>query len=50
MGKTRGYKCFNEYLTNCYGTKFEVQKTYTIDNDFVKFGLNGNGYHMCKNL
>lgn len=45
----KGFKCFNKDLTNRYGFKFEVGKTYKIDSE-PKFGNNGNGFHMCKNL
>lgn len=44
-----GYKCFDENLTNRYGQRFEVGKIYTIDG-IIKFGNNGNGYHLCKNM
>lgn len=44
-----GYKCFNEDLTNRYGTKFEVGKIY-IAQGAIKFGNNGNGFHLCKNI
>lgn len=45
----RGYKCFNKDFTNRYGMKFEVGKIYIADNQ-VKFGVNGKGFHLCKNL
>lgn len=44
-----GYKCFNCNLENRYGFKFEVGKNYKVLGD-VKFGVNGNGFHMCKNM
>ena len=44
-----GYKCFNKGLTNRYGKKFEVGTLYHCDKD-IKFGNNGHGFHMCKNL
>ena len=44
-----GYKCFNNDLTNRYGKQFEVGKIYTVNGD-IKFGNNGNGFHMCKNM
>ncbi len=44
-----GFKSFNGDLTNAYGMKFEVGKTYTIDGE-LEFGLKGNGFHFCKNL
>lgn len=45
----KGYKCFNEDFTNRYGIKFEVGKIYITDSQ-VKFGVNGKGFHLCKNL
>lgn len=44
-----GYKCFNKDMTNNYGKKFESGKKYIAIGD-IKFGNQGNGYHMCKNL
>ena len=44
----KGYKCFNGDLTNRYGAQFEVGKEYQKTN--IKFGNDGHGYHMCKNL
>ena len=44
-----GYKCFNKDLTNRYGSKFEVGKLYHAKNT-IKFGVDGNGFHMCHNL
>ena len=44
-----GYKCFNTDLTNKYGIKFEVGKIY-IASGPLKYGNNGNGYHLCRNL
>lgn len=44
-----GYKCFKKDLTNRYGTQFEVGKTYQISGQ-IKFGNNGNGFHLCTNL
>lgn len=44
-----GYKCFNKNLINRYGVKFEVGKTYHSDKE-IKFGNDGNGFHMCQNL
>lgn len=45
----RGYKCFNKGLTNRYGKKFELMHLYHADGE-IKFGNNGNGFHICKNL
>ena len=44
-----GYKSFNADMTNRYGKKFEVGKIYTVTGT-IKFGNNGNGFHMCKNM
>lgn len=44
-----GYKCFYKNLTNIYGVKFEEGKIYTTEGN-IKFGLEGNGFHMCKRL
>lgn len=44
-----GYKIFNNKQENRYGYKMEIGKTYsTIGN--ISYGINGNGYHFCKNL
>ena len=45
----RGYKCFNGDFTNRYGIKFDVGSCYNVSGS-VKFGILGNGFHMCKNL
>ena len=44
-----GYKCFNGDMSNRYGKKFIVGKRYKVDGN-IKFGVNGNGFHMCKNI
>ena len=44
-----GYKSFNADMTNRYGMKFEVGKIYMACGP-IKFGNNGNGFHMCKNM
>ena len=44
-----GYKCFNDDLTNNYGFQFEIGKIYSVEGE-IRAGLNGNGYHMCKNI
>lgn len=41
-----GYKGFNLDMTNRYGDKFEVGKTYKACGD-ISPGNNGNGFHMC---
>lgn len=45
----KGYKCFNKDLTNRYGTKFSIGKIY-VAQGVIKFGNNGNGFHICKNI
>lgn len=47
--KLIGYKIFNNDLTNQYGLKFEINKTYTTIGDIV-FGVKGNGFHFATNL
>lgn len=44
-----GYKAFNRDLTNRYGKKFEVGKIYVAPG-IIKFGTDGNGFHLCKNI
>ena len=44
-----GFKAFNCGLTNRYGFKYETNKIYHVDGT-LKFGNDGNGFHMCKNL
>ena len=44
-----GYKAFNSDLTNRYGQKFEVGKTYHA-NGPIRWGNYGNGFHFCHNL
>lgn len=46
----KGYKCFNEDFTNNYGFKFEIGAKYSVKDRDIQFGLNGNGFHMCKNM
>ena len=48
MGLT-GYKAFNKDLTNRYGRKFEVNKSYVTEGK-ISFGNNGNGFHFCRNI
>ena len=45
----KGYKCFNKNLINRYGIPFEIGKIYSTNGE-IKFGNNGNGFHMCVNL
>ena len=47
--EVRGFKCFKPGLINHYGTKFEVGKIYIMPGA-IKFGINGNGFHLCKNI
>jgi hypothetical protein len=44
-----GYKAFYHDMTNNYGMKFEVGKSYHMDGP-IKFGPKGNGFHMCTNM
>ncbi len=44
-----GYKAFNKDLTNRYGDKFEVGKSYCVLGD-IKWGNDGNGFHLCINI
>lgn len=44
-----GYKCFNAGLLNLYGKEFSVGKIYVAPGK-IKFGHNGNGFHLCKNI
>ncbi len=41
------YKAFNEGLTNRYEYKFELGRVYRVTGD-IKWGINGNGFHMCQ--
>lgn len=45
----KGYKAFNQDMTNRYGIPFSVGHTYQATGA-ISFGNNGNGFHMCKNL
>ena len=45
----KGYKAFNNDKTNRYGKKFIVGQVYHNNND-LKFGNNGHGFHMCTSL
>lgn len=45
----KGYKVFNNNMTNRYGVKFLENNVYKIELP-LKFGINGNGFHFCKNL
>ncbi len=47
--EVKGYKAFNSDMTNRYGLPFEVGSRYKVDGE-VKFGNDGNGFHMCKEL
>lgn len=47
--ETKGYKAFNNNLTNRYGIPFEEGKTYTITGE-LRYGNDGNGFHFCKRL
>ena len=45
----KGYKAFNKDHTNRYGMPFEEGKDYHVDGP-VRFGNDGNGFHMCTHL
>lgn len=45
----KGYKCFNKDFTNRYGRKFSIGQIYVAPG-IIKFGNNGNGFHICKNM
>ena len=44
-----GFKVFDYGLINRYGFKYELNKTYHTDGE-LRFGIDGNGFHMCKNI
>lgn len=45
----RGYKAFNEDLSNRYGAEFKAGEIYQVTGP-VAFGTRGNGFHFCKRL
>lgn len=45
----RGYKAFNNDMSNRYGMHFEEGKEYSVSGP-VLFGNKGNGFHFCKRL
>lgn len=47
--KIKGYKCFNKNLVNRYGKEFAVGQIY-IARGILKYGNDGNGFHLCKNI
>lgn len=47
--KIKGYKAFNEDMTNRYGMFFEEGVTY-IASPPIKIKFEGNGYHFAKRL
>ena len=49
MEEVKGYKAFNKDATNRYGKPFTEGETYRVTGD-IKFGNDGNGFHMCKAL
>lgn len=46
----KGYKAFNKDKTNRYGKKFIAGQVYHNNDDVLKFGNNGQGFHMCTSL
>lgn len=49
MEEVKGYKAFNKDATNRYGKPFTEGETYHVDGE-IKFGNDGNGFHMCTAL
>ena len=49
MKEVKGYKAFNIDATNRYGKPFTEGGTYRVTGD-IKFGNDGNGFHMCTAL
>ena len=45
----QGYKCFEKGLINRYGFSFKEGVEYHSENS-IKFGNNGNGFHVCLRL
>ena len=45
----KGFKAFNNDLTNRYGQVFLEGEKYFINGE-ISFGLMGNGFHFCKRL
>ena len=45
----RGYKAFNEDLSNRYGLEFKPGEIYQVTGP-ASFGVRGNGFHFCKRL
>ena len=44
-----GYKVLNSDMTNRYGDKYVIGKTYHAEGE-LKWGNLGNGFHLCTNL
>ncbi len=49
MEEVKGYKAFNKDSTNRYGQPFTEGSTHKVTGE-VKFGNDGNGFHMCTAL
>lgn len=49
MEEVKGYKAFNKDATNRYGKPFTEGETYRVTGE-IKFGNDGNGFHMCTAL
>ena len=49
MEEVKGYKAFNKDATNRYGKPFTEGETYIVTGE-IKFGNDGNGFHMCTAL
>ena len=46
MKEVKGYKAFNNDATNRCGKPFTEGETYRVDGE-IRFGNEGNGFHMC---
>ncbi len=44
-----GYKALNSDMTNRYGDKYVIGKTYHAEGE-LRLGNLGNGFHLCTNL
>jgi hypothetical protein len=49
MEEVKGFKAFNIDATNRYGKSFTEGENYRVEGK-IRFGNDGNGYHMCTAL
>ncbi len=49
MEEVKGFKAFNNDSTNRFGKSFTEGSTHRVTGD-IKFGNDGNGFHMCTHL